>query len=70
MGFYWPEDLVFQLFGLRKIRLWLFTASLWWKSIDNFKQIRAFISFDRDMISHIYREENQVVDSFDLKGWK
>jgi ribonuclease HI len=33
------------------------------------RQIRDLISFDRDTVSHIYREGNQVADSLASEGW-
>lgn len=33
------------------------------------KQITDIISFDRDMVSHIFREGNLIIDVLATKGW-
>ncbi|XP_022866066.1 uncharacterized protein LOC111385870 [Olea europaea var. sylvestris] len=40
-----------------------------WSIQGILRQIRDFICFDRDTVSHIYREGNQVADSLASEGW-
>ncbi|XP_022866063.1 uncharacterized protein LOC111385868 [Olea europaea var. sylvestris] len=40
-----------------------------WSIQGILRQIRDFICLDRDTVSHIYREGNQVADSLASEGW-
>ncbi|XP_022891851.1 sodium/hydrogen exchanger 7-like [Olea europaea var. sylvestris] len=40
-----------------------------WAIQNILSQIKHILRFDRDTISHTYREENQVIDSFASEGW-
>ncbi|KAL2498957.1 Uncharacterized protein Adt_24507 [Abeliophyllum distichum] len=40
-----------------------------WVIQSMLRRIRHLLSFDRDTVSHIFREENQVADSLAFEGW-
>lgn len=40
-----------------------------WAIQNILSQIKHILTFDRDTISHTYREENQVIYSFASEGW-
>ncbi|KAL2493162.1 Uncharacterized protein Adt_28790 [Abeliophyllum distichum] len=65
------RGLYFQIYGLRPTLLWSFTASPRdggpWSIQATLCHIRHLFAFDRDTISHIYREGNQVVDLLNLE---